>query len=252
MRLETLELGPAGPAIVFVHGSLNDGITAFQAQRDLSARWRLRIPNRRGYGNSPLTDRVDPDVDAGDIVEILEAGAHLVGTSMGGVIAARAAARAPERVRSLTLIEPPAFPNAIDMPEVATVAQAMKDHWATAERSDATAFMRGFLRALGAGAPAPSTLSPAAEKAAHNLMTEAPWLTAVPAEDVARTSFPKLLVSADWSPAFNAICDRLAEQWNGLRRIFPGAGHAVQRIGEPFNILLERFILGRIESLSNM
>jgi hypothetical protein len=83
-------------------------------------------------------------------------------------------------------------------------------------------------------------------------MTEAPWLTAVPAEDVARTSFPKLLVSADWSPAFNAICDRLAEQWNGLRRIFPGAGHAVQRIGEPFNILLERFILGRIESLSNM
>jgi pimeloyl-ACP methyl ester carboxylesterase len=188
MRLETLELGPAGPAIVFVHGSLNDGITAFQAQRDLSARWRLRIPNRRGYGNSPLTDRVDPDVDAGDIVEILEAGAHLVGTSMGGVIAARAAARAPERVRSLTLIEPPAFPNAIDMPEVATVAQAMKDHWATAERSDATAFMRGFLRALGAGAPAPSTLSPAAEKAAHNLMTEAPWLTAVPAEDVARTS----------------------------------------------------------------
>src|ERR1700733_6638575 len=134
MRLETLERGSAGPAIVFVHGSLNEGITAFQAQRDLSARWRLRIPNRRGYGNSPPIERVDPDVDAADIVEMLEAGAHLVGTSMGGVIAARAAARAPERVRSLTLIEPPAFPNAIDMPEVASVAQAMKDHWATAER----------------------------------------------------------------------------------------------------------------------
>jgi hypothetical protein len=61
------------------------------------------------------------------------------------------------------------FPSAIDMPEVAAVAQAMKDHWAMAERSDAVAFMRGFFRALGEGAP--STLSPAEKKAVPNLMT---------------------------------------------------------------------------------
>jgi hypothetical protein len=62
------------------------------------------------------------------------------------------------------------------------------------------------------------------------------------------TPFPKLLVSADWSPAFNAICDRLAAQWNGVRRIFPGAGHAVQRIGAPFNALLESFMTGTLST----
>ena len=240
--LETLTLGSAGQTIVFVHGSLNDGPTAFQAQLEIAARWKLRIPNRRGYGNSPRTDRVDPDVDAGDVITLLADGAHLVGTSMGGVVAARAAARAPQHVFSLTLIEPPAFPNAIDVPAVATVARAMKAHWAQASQADAATFMHGFLRALGYGAPSAASLSPDAEKAARNLMTETPWLTSVPAADIARAPFPKLLVSADWSPAFNAICDRLAEQWNAARRIFPGAGHAVQRIGAPFNTLLESFI----------
>ena len=246
MTLEVLELGSVGPAIVFVHGSLNDGMSAFQAQHDLAARWRLRIPNRRGYGNSLGTDRVDPDVDAGDIVEMLADGAHLVGTSMGGVVAARAAARVPKRVLSLTLIEPPAFPNAMDVPAVAAVAQAMKDHWSKADQADAVAFMRGFLRALGHGAPSTDDLPPQAAKAARNLMTETPWLTSVPTSEIAQSPFPKLLVSADWSPAFNAICDRLAECWQAVRRIFPGTGHAVQRVGPPFNALLESFMSGKL------
>lgn len=248
MTLETLQLGKASQAIVLVHGSLNDGTVAFPAQHDLAARWTLRIPNRRGYGRSPATDKVDPDIDAGDIIELLADGAHLVGTSMGGVVAARAAARAPERVFSLTLIEPPAFPNAIDVPAVAATAQAMKDHWAKADRSDAGAFLGGFFRALGLNVARPDPLPPDMEQAARNLMSERPWLTSVPAAEIARTPFPKLLVSADWSPAFNAICDRLAAQWKGLRRIFPGAGHAVQRIGTPFNTLLESFLLGHLSA----
>ncbi len=246
MTLEVLELGSVGHAIVLVHGSLNDGTTAFQAQHELAARWHLCIPNRRGYGGSPRTDRVDPDVDAGDIIELLTGGAHLVGTSMGGVVAARAAARAPERVLSLTLIEPPAFANAIDVPAVAAVAQAMEDHWSKADKSDAGAFMRGFLRALGDGALRPAAFSPATARAARNLMTETPWLTSVPMAELAQAPFPKLLISADWSPAFNAICDRLAERWQGVRRIFPGAGHAVQRVGPPFNALLKSFMSGKL------
>ena len=246
MTLEILQLGSASQAIVLVHGSLNDGKVAFQAQHDLAARWTLRIPNRRGYGNSPGTDKVDPDLDAGDVIKLLGDGAHLVGTSMGGVVAARAAAQVPERVFSLTLIEPPAFPNAIDVPAVAEVAQAMKDHWSKGDRSDAAAFMRGFFSALGDNGPRPDSLQPEAEKAVRNLMTETPWLASVPAAKIAKTPFRKLLVSADWSPAFNAICDRLAAQWQGVRRIFPGAGHAVQRIGAPFNALLETFISGKL------
>jgi hypothetical protein len=161
-------------------------------------------------------------------------------------VAARAAARAPVKVWSLTLIEPPAFPNAEDVPAVAMVAQAMRAHWATADRTDTVKFLRGFARALGDEALCPPALTPAMEKAARNLMTEAPWRTSVPAAEIAKAPFPKLLVSADWSAAFNGICDRLAAQWQGVRKIFPGAGHAVQRIGAPFNALLESFITGKL------
>jgi hypothetical protein len=123
----------------------------------------------------------------------------------------------------------------------------MRDHWSRADLSDVEAFMRGFLRALGDGAPSVATLPPEAKIAGRNLMTEAPWLTSIPATEIARAPFPKLLISADWSAAFNAICDRLAEQWHGVRQIFPGAGHAVQRIGAPFNALLESFISGNLK-----
>jgi pimeloyl-ACP methyl ester carboxylesterase len=114
---------------VLVHGSLNDGSVAFQAQAALAERWRLIVPNRRGYGKNPPIERVDVDADAQDIVELLGKGAHLVGTSMGGIVAGRAAALAPDWVLSLTLIEPPAFLNARDVPAVAETAAALKRHW---------------------------------------------------------------------------------------------------------------------------
>ncbi|MGH7907343.1 MAG: alpha/beta fold hydrolase [Candidatus Binataceae bacterium] len=58
MEIETKYLGAGGPAIVLVHGSLNDGSVAFLAQVPLAERWRLIIPNRRGYGNNPPIERV--------------------------------------------------------------------------------------------------------------------------------------------------------------------------------------------------
>ena len=41
------------------------------------------------------------------VADALAGGAHLVGHSYGGVISLLAAAAVPERVRSLTVIEPP-------------------------------------------------------------------------------------------------------------------------------------------------
>ena len=240
--LEVLEIGTGLQKIVFVHGSLNDARIAFQAQLDLADRWRLVLPNRRGYGKSPSNGPVDPDIDAQDIVPLLGHGAHLVGTSMGGVVASRAAALMPKSVLSLTLIEPPAFPNAMDVPAVAEVAAAMKKHWDIADKSDKVGFLSGFSKALRSNAARPSVLTPELDQAVNRLMTEAPWSTLIPSAAIAAAPFPKLLISADWSEAFSAICDRLATQWRGLRRTFPGAGHAVQRLGEPFNIFLESFL----------
>jgi len=49
----------------------------------------------------------DYEVDARDVVDLLAAGAHLVGHSYGAVVAMLAAATRPDLARSLALIEPP-------------------------------------------------------------------------------------------------------------------------------------------------
>ncbi len=247
MQIEVTHLGDRGPTVVLVHGSLNDGSVAFQAQIPLAERWRLVIPNRRGYGKNPPIERVDVDADAREIVELLGKGAHLVGTSMGGIVAGRAAALAPDRVRSLTLIEPPAFLNASDVPAVAETAAAMKRHWEVADKKDAGIFIQGFLKALGIQMPVPSPLPPHVLTATRNLMTEVPWQMSIPTGEIDQAPYPKAVVSGTSCTALEAICARLGEQTHAVRRVFPNAGHAVQRIGEPFNAFLEPFLLEAVK-----
>ncbi len=246
MAIEVTYLGDRGPTVVLVHGSLNDGSVAFQAQAPLAERWRLVIPNRRGYGKNPPIERVDVDADARDMVELLGSGAHLVGTSMGGIVAGRAAALAPDRVLSLTLIEPPAFLNASEVPAVAETAAAMKRHWEVADKRDAGVFIQGFLKALGIQMPVPSPLPPHVLTAARNLMTEVPWQMSIPTAEIDKAPYRKAVVSGTSCAALEAICDRLGEQTHAVRRVFPNAGHAVQRIGEPFNAFLEPFLLDAV------
>jgi pimeloyl-ACP methyl ester carboxylesterase len=167
---------------------------------------------------------------------------------MGGIVAARAAARAPKQVKSLTLIEPPAFQNCKDDPVVGRVIAALQKHWAAADKADIRGFLGGFLAALEIrqlGHALPDPLPEPVVKAAKNLMSEAPGQSSLPLEAIAGAPYRKMIVSGDCSPAFEIICDRLAERWGAARRVFPGAGHAVQRIGAPFNQLFEDFITGK-------
>jgi pimeloyl-ACP methyl ester carboxylesterase len=179
----------------------------------------------------------------------MEDGAHLLGTSMGGIVAARAAARAPHLVRSLTLIEPPAFQNCKDDPVVARIIASLQRHWASADKSDVRGFLNGFLAALEIrqlGHSLPDPLPAPVVKAAKNLMSEAPGQSSLPLDAIGEAPYRKMVVSGDCSEAFEHICDRLAQRWGAVRRVFPGAGHAVQRIGEPFNRLFEDFISGKL------
>ena len=99
-----------GPRALLVHGSMSFGDLAFSEQRPLAERWQLDVLDRRGFGGSldPL-GRVDFDADARDVAGLLDDPAHLVGHSYGGVVCLLATALRPEGVRSLTVIEPPAF-----------------------------------------------------------------------------------------------------------------------------------------------
>ena len=64
----------------------------------------------------------------------------------------------------------------------------------------------------------------------------------IPLDELAATPFPKLVISGGHSAAFDAVCDVLEERLGAGRAVLPGAGHSVQRLGEPFNELLASFV----------
>lgn len=239
--------GESGPPVVLVHGSLSSAAAAFAEQKVLADRYRLIAPYRRGYSPSPPTDKVDPSRDAEDIVELLGDGAHLVGTSMGGVVAMRAAALAPQKVWSLTVIEPPALPNAAGRPAADRLADDLRTYWANKIDADAATFVAGFLKILNFAMDLPSPLPAPFAEAVANLKTERPWETGVPLEELVATPFPKLVVSGGGTPGFEAVADVLAERLRAKRVLFEGSPHAVQRIGEKFNTELVSFFASAVD-----
>lgn len=102
---------PDAPAIVFGHGLLFSG-WMFTAQIEaLRQSYRCIAIDWRGQGASPPAEdgRYDMDTLTEDAIAIIEhlgvAPVHWVGLSMGGFVGQRIAARRPELVRSLTLID---------------------------------------------------------------------------------------------------------------------------------------------------
>lgn len=112
-----VEEGP-GPLVLFLHGALAAG-AAFRGQRaSFRGAMRMAFPDLRGHGRSshggvdvpwesvaygPMTRDVLALMDALSP----DAPVRLVGVSMGGLLAAHAAARAPHRVDRLALVSAP-------------------------------------------------------------------------------------------------------------------------------------------------
>jgi pimeloyl-ACP methyl ester carboxylesterase len=229
------------PRVLFVHGSVVNGDATWAAQRPLAEHFDLVIPNRRGFPPGPDVEAVDFEDEAAWLDPFLEAGTHLVGHSYGGVIALFAAARRPELLRSLTVVEPPALAVARGNAAADEFAAGATQLW-EAGPQEPEAFLRGFLAAVNAPAPR-GAFSPALLQGARTLMVERyPWTAEIPLDELAATPFPKLVVSGAHSEAFDAVCDVLEERLGAQRAVLPGAGHAVQLLGEPFNELLVTFI----------
>ena len=109
-----LEIG-SGPAVVFLHG-LGGSRTAWEPQlRGLSDGWRCVAWDMPGYGVSrPFSGQMTWEKAAAAVIELLGllgvSSAHLVGMSLGGMVALNTALLHRDHVRSLILLATsPAF-----------------------------------------------------------------------------------------------------------------------------------------------
>src|SRR4029450_5891838 len=105
--------------------------------------------DRRGYGESPPAERVDFDSQAQDVCALLGDGAHLVGHSYGGLLCLLAAARQPDAIESLTVIEPPAFAVARGSRPVETLVERLAAWRDQADPSAPERLLPQFMVALG-------------------------------------------------------------------------------------------------------
>ena len=235
MHVETVG---SGPRVVLLHGS--GGNSGWPAQRPLAERYTLVMPTRTGYPPNPPLEHIDFKRQAEELREVLEPGDHLVGHSYGGIVSLLAAASV--NLRSLAVLEPPAFGVADDHSAVVELVSELRPLWPTDLPPEE--FLRRFVETVGALGPysAPSPLPPEMEASVRAMMVErAPWEAEIPFEELAGAPFPKLVVSGAHHAAFDAVCDVLEERLGAERTVLPGAGHSIPR-APGFNERLEQFL----------
>jgi pimeloyl-ACP methyl ester carboxylesterase len=232
-----------GPEILLVHGGASPS-TTWAPLAPLKARWTLAFVHRRGYPPSPQPPdgRQDFDVDAADLVPLLDARPHVVAHSYGVLGTVIAATRRPGRVRSLTLIEPPLFYLVPGDPEVARL-ERMGNAVLTRGLDTDPATLREFLRLAGApvvdDGPLPDEVAAGVRRAQGGRLPS----ETRPELDVLRDArIPSLVVSGDHAAGLERICDALATSLDAERLVAPGAGHFVAD-APGFGKRLEQFLL---------
>lgn len=243
--------GQVGTRVVMVHGSAQGsnvgGDRHFVAQQKLAIQgWQILLPDRPGHGLTPYPGRPDdPEADGTLVAAMLgDEGAHLVGHSFGGCVALAAAAANPHHVRSLTIIEPAMAALAMDLPLVKRFGlQIVKVLFLSF--SARTRIMR-FMEL----ANIPPEIGGRSSEEELRQMGRALLRLKLPnrktltrqLEAIRRAGVPVLVVSGGWSPAFDAISDRVAEVAGGGRLIIPSPHHFPQQVSEEFNQVLDHFM----------
>jgi pimeloyl-ACP methyl ester carboxylesterase len=225
-----------GPPVVLVHGSIVDAPRTWRRQLVLADEWALCMPNRPGFGASPPLARGDFEAEAPLMAELLGDGAHLVGHSYGAVIALLAAAARPDAVRSLTLSEPGSLRVAAGDPAVDAMIAQGEELFRRRGELTPRRFVQLFRSGAHSARETPDELPGWLERGARHAMEERPsWEADIPLDALASAPFPTLVISGAHSPAFEAVCDVLAERVGAERAVIRGRGHTIPSTGEPYN-----------------
>lgn len=256
------EWGESGPVVLMVHGGVQGGIgggpTNFHAQRPLADRgWRLRLMDRPGFGDSPSRGPDDMAADGALIADHLGEGSHLVGHSFGGAGALLAAARHPEAVRSLTLIEPALQPLIFTDPQVAQSEEGQKVGAVVVrflmEAKTPGEFAMNFVRSLSrpkmdANAEF-ANIADSPERAEYlgqSLLRSrgvSPGEMKAAADTVRQNGIPVMVVSSGYHEGQEITAGVVARATGGKHVVVPGDSHFIQRdTPDQFNDVLEAFM----------
>lgn len=242
--------GESGSKVILIHGSAQGsrvpGTRHFARQETLAAAgWRLFVPDRPGHGQSPDPGRPDDaQADATWVVEMMGPRAHLVGHSFGGCVALAAAARNPQAVASLTLIEPGMQKIAADAPEVRAfgmkLLRTLLLTFSDAARARKFSRLVGIPDSVDGGRPE-SELK-AMGRSIRRLKVPSKVELEAQLAVVKAANIPLLVVSGGWSPAFDITAARVAQLGGGSHAIVAAPHHFPQNVSEEFNGRLDRFM----------
>jgi pimeloyl-ACP methyl ester carboxylesterase len=171
-------------------------------------------------------------------------GAHLVGHSFGGCVALAAAARRPEAVRSLTLIEPGMQLLAMSNPEVRKLGMRMLATidltFSPAKRAKRFAALLHIPDEIRGGSDAEEFKRMG--RAIAKLKPPSKALLQRQLGLVREHAIPLLVVTGGWSPGFDAVGETVASRAGGRHIIIRSPHHFPQLISEEFNTTLTSFM----------
>ncbi|MFN8660662.1 MAG: alpha/beta fold hydrolase [Thermomicrobiales bacterium] len=234
------------PVIAFVHGDFGNAESSFgKVVSEIGDEYRTLLLDRPGF--EPGAEHPDRYTFVGDAVALLDklsgegvAAFHLVGHSYGALVALAVAVRAPERIKSLHLIEPPLLRH-LDNEDAGLMMQRVEELQAAHRDDDLDATTTAFFEMIGAS-HVPERLRDTEEWemlkafAPRFARNEPPGEFPLEHWAALDPTIPVLVYSGGRShPALQGVTRQLASTPRVHRHThIPGAGHAVQMAGEPF------------------
>lgn len=226
-----------GEAVLLIHGGfIQDAMLPIFQEPSLKNQ-KLILYHRRGYGNSAkYQGAYSIESEAKDALNVLNKldikTAHIVGYSAGGAVATQLAILAPEKVKSLVLLEPALYSavaeNAVTPPYVVAALQLYKDGKRTEAIEAFESAVAGPEWRTDAENTFPIIVDQVEASADHVFEREVPGVEAyrLPKEKAQRIKQPALIVLSQEFGPFASYLESI-EEWLPQTNVvtIPDAGH---------------------------
>jgi pimeloyl-ACP methyl ester carboxylesterase len=235
--------GSGEPVVLISGGVFADAFYPLLGVGVMTERYRLISYHRRGFGSSTHSGVSSVKQDVSDVLGLIRHlkidRVHVVGHSYGGVIALQLTLDAPEKVKTLSMLEPPLINILPEDPKFAAGIQQFVEMYQAGKKAEA---VDAFLRyAAGAGEGYRATIDAALPKGAWDLAVrdadilfngDFPGVMSFrfTEEDARRIKQPVLLIRGTDSGPANLEIQQILEEWLSQAEsvVLPGVTHLLQ------------------------